>query len=117
MNWRRRSWVAVVFAVVVGIVIGSMSLGVRPGVAQTGATVTIALPADATTMDPQKNAVAFTDDVLVNVFEPLIRRDPSTRPIRPRRCSRGWRSRGGSTVPISGRSSCGRTSSFRTAKS
>jgi peptide/nickel transport system substrate-binding protein len=27
-------------------------------------------------MDPQKHAVAFTDNVLVNVFEPLIRKDP-----------------------------------------
>ena len=39
-------------------------------------TVTIAQPADAVTMDPQLEAVAFTDNVLVNVFEPLIRKDP-----------------------------------------
>jgi peptide/nickel transport system substrate-binding protein len=49
--------------------------------AQVGVTVTIAQPADAITMDPQKHAVAFTDNVLVNVFEPLIRKDPySTDP-------------------------------------
>src|SRR5712692_9508158 len=47
-----------------------------PSSAQTGATVVIAQPSDAITMDPQKHAVAFTDNVLVNIFEPLIRKDP-----------------------------------------
>ncbi len=47
-----------------------------PSAAQTGVTVVIAQPSDAITMDPQKHAVAFTDNVLVNVFEPLIRKDP-----------------------------------------
>ena len=55
---------------------GLISVGAAPGVAQTGVTVTIAQPADAVTMDPQKHAVAFTDNILVNVFEPLIRKDP-----------------------------------------
>jgi len=76
MNGQRRSWAVGVFAVMLAVVVGSMGIGLRPGMAQTGATVTIAQPADPTTMDPQKNAVAFTDNVLVNVFEPLIRRDP-----------------------------------------
>jgi len=69
-----RSLVALV--AFVALVAGSIGAGTGPSAAQAGATVTIAQPSDAITMDPQKHAVAFTDNILVNVFEPLIRKDP-----------------------------------------
>ena len=76
MNRQRRWGNLIVFVLVLALGAGAAGLAARPGAAQTGTTVTIAQPADAVTMDPQKHAVAFTDNVLVNVFEPLIRKDP-----------------------------------------
>ena len=71
-----RARVTTFYVIVTLSVVGVVGGGIQSTAAQTGATVTIAQPADAITMDPQKHAVAFTDNVLVNVYEPLIRKDP-----------------------------------------
>jgi peptide/nickel transport system substrate-binding protein len=56
-----------------------MLAGTAPATAQTGATLTIAQPADATTMDPGRSTQVLTVNYFVNLYDTLTRWDASLK--------------------------------------